>query len=128
MVKSHRPVKPSAGVDKSILAQSAPDGDPTLPCAALHGTILGPSSYTAPRPDGHATAGRPVSRKDDMPSQSPEMNDVLESVWNQFSHQLRAFIRVRVRDEETAEDILQKVLLRIHAKIGTLRDMTKLES
>ncbi|NIN68158.1 MAG: RNA polymerase sigma factor SigZ [Anaerolineae bacterium] len=56
------------------------------------------------------------------------MNDVLESVWNQFSSQLRAFIRARVRDEQTAEDLLQEVFLRIHAKMGTLRDMTKLES
>lgn len=63
-----------------------------------------------------------------MPSQSSEMNDVLEPAWNQFSRQLRTFIRVRVRDEETAEDILQKALLRIQAKIGTLRDMTKMES
>ncbi|TKJ27704.1 MAG: RNA polymerase sigma factor SigZ [Chloroflexi bacterium B3_Chlor] len=56
------------------------------------------------------------------------MTVALESVWDQFSDRLRSFIRARVADEETAEDILQEAFLRIHAKMGTLRDMGKLES
>lgn len=52
----------------------------------------------------------------------------LESVWDQFSHRLRSFIRARVPNEETAEDILQDVFVRIHARVGTLQDLGKLES
>ncbi|MCJ7619580.1 MAG: RNA polymerase sigma factor SigZ, partial [Anaerolineae bacterium] len=50
-----------------------------------------------------------------------------ESVWSQFSDQLRSFIRSRVSDEQTAEDILQDVFLRIHANMGTLKDLSKLQ-
>jgi RNA polymerase sigma-70 factor (ECF subfamily) len=71
---------------------------------------------------------RSLPGKDGMASETVAMNDVLESVWNQFSGQLRSFIRTRVPDEETTEDILQEVFIRIHAKMGALRDMGKLES
>jgi len=63
-----------------------------------------------------------------MKRNAAAMTVALESVWDQFSDRLRSFIRARVADEETAEDILQEVFLRIHAKMGTLRDMGKLES
>ena len=63
-----------------------------------------------------------------MHSQAVTTDKALESVWNQFSDRLHSFIRSRVPDEATAEDILQEVFLRIHAKMGTLRDMGKLES
>ena len=62
-----------------------------------------------------------------MGSETVAMDSVLESIWRQFSGRLRAFIRARVPDEETAEDILQEVFLRIHSKMGTLRDVGKLE-
>jgi hypothetical protein len=61
-------------------------------------------------------------RKDDMYSRAAVTDNILESVWSQFSDQLRSFIRSRVSDEQTAEDILQDVFLRIHAKMGTLKD------
>lgn len=63
-----------------------------------------------------------------MKRNAATMTVALESVWDQFSDRLRSFIRARVPDEETAEDILQEVFLRIHAKIGTLQDLGKLES
>jgi len=56
------------------------------------------------------------------------MNTALEIVWDQLCTRLCSFIRARVPDEDTAEDILQDVFVRIHAKAGTLRDMDKLES
>jgi RNA polymerase sigma-70 factor (ECF subfamily) len=56
------------------------------------------------------------------------MTTTLEIVWDRFSSRLRSFIRARVSDEDTAEDILQEVFVRIHAKMGTLRDVRKLES
>ncbi len=63
-----------------------------------------------------------------MYSQTAIANEALESVWSRFSDRLRSFIRSRVPDDETAEDILQDVFLRIHAKMGMLRDMDRLES
>jgi len=41
---------------------------------------------------------------------------------------LQQFIRTRVEDETTTEDLLQEVFLRIHQQIDTLRDVKKLES
>jgi RNA polymerase sigma-70 factor (ECF subfamily) len=63
-----------------------------------------------------------------MHAQTVISDETLESVWNRFSGRLRSFIRSRVPDEETAEDILQEVFLRIHARMGTLRSQDKLES
>ena len=63
-----------------------------------------------------------------MYSQASVTDKQLESVWSQFSDQLRSFIRARVPDEQTAEDILQDVFLRIHANMGTLRDLSKLQA
>jgi RNA polymerase sigma-70 factor (ECF subfamily) len=63
-----------------------------------------------------------------MHSQAVITDKAVESVWNQFSDRLHSFIRSRVPDEATAEDLLQEVFLRIHARMGTLRDMGKFES
>ena len=63
-----------------------------------------------------------------MHSQAVITDKALESVWTQFSDRLHSFIRSRVPDEATAEDIHQEVFLRIHTKMGTLTDMGKLES
>lgn len=57
------------------------------------------------------------------------MNNVnLESLYLSLSVRLKQFILKRVPDEDTANDILQEVFLKIHAKIDTLKDETKLES
>ena len=62
-----------------------------------------------------------------MCSRSMVTDRTLESVWSQFSDQLRSFIRSRVADEQTAEDILQDVFLRIHANMGMVKDLSKLQ-
>ncbi len=46
----------------------------------------------------------------------------LDSIWRDFHGQLYAFIRRRVPDDPTADDLLQDVFLRIHTRIQTLRD------
>lgn len=51
-----------------------------------------------------------------------------EHAWYALHEPLLAFIRRRVADKETAEDLLQEVFLRIHASTTTLRDEKKLES
>jgi RNA polymerase sigma-70 factor (ECF subfamily) len=52
----------------------------------------------------------------------------IESIWRQFHDPLYAFVRARVADQDAAEDILQDVFLRIHTRIETLRDETKLDA
>jgi RNA polymerase sigma-70 factor (ECF subfamily) len=50
-----------------------------------------------------------------------------ERVWEEFHAPLQQFIRRRVSDEHTAEDILQDVFLRIHQHMDSLKDVRKLE-
>jgi RNA polymerase sigma-70 factor (ECF subfamily) len=45
-----------------------------------------------------------------------------------FHTPLQQFIRRRVSDEVTAEDVLQDVFLKIHQHVETLKDVKKLES
>ena len=52
----------------------------------------------------------------------------LETIWDQYSAQLLAFIRSRVADEYASEDLLQEVFLRIHLNLCCLRNLSKLES
>jgi RNA polymerase sigma-70 factor (ECF subfamily) len=51
-----------------------------------------------------------------------------EAVWETFHTPLQQFIRRRIADESTAEDVLQDVFLKIHQHVDTLRDVKKLES
>jgi RNA polymerase sigma-70 factor, ECF subfamily len=51
-----------------------------------------------------------------------------EHVWEAFHTPLQQFIRRRVSDEATAEDVLQDVFLKIHQHVETLKDVKKLES
>ena len=55
-------------------------------------------------------------------------NVAIEGLWQAFHSRLRQFIRARVSDDDVADDILQNVFIRIHARLHTLRDETKLES
>src|SRR5437870_4579614 len=57
-----------------------------------------------------------------------EMNATVESIWNEVASQLRSFIRSRVRNHATAEDILQDVFLKIHQKLPTVRASERLEA
>ncbi len=50
-----------------------------------------------------------------------------EAVWHALHDRLLRFIRARVEDDASAEDILQEVFLKIHARIGSLRDEERLE-
>ena len=41
-----------------------------------------------------------------------------EAIWKQFHEGLLGFVRRRVRSRETAEDIVQEVMLRVHRQAG----------
>ena len=56
------------------------------------------------------------------------MQTTTERVWGTFHAPLQQFIRRRVSDDATAEDLLQDVFLNIHQHVDTLRDVKKLES
>lgn len=45
-----------------------------------------------------------------------------------FARQLRAFIRRRIRNAATAEDLTQETLLKVYRSRGALRDGTRLEA
>jgi RNA polymerase sigma-70 factor, ECF subfamily len=49
-----------------------------------------------------------------------------EHIYQAFDAPLRRFVRSRIRDEAAAEDVLQEVYLRIHTRIGTLRECRRL--
>ncbi len=55
------------------------------------------------------------------------MTLTLEHVWNEFSEKLGQFIRTRVTDPTTAEDILQDVFVKIQSKLDQLKDPTRLQ-
>lgn len=52
----------------------------------------------------------------------------VEQVYDELDADLRRFIRRRVRDPETAEDLLQDVYLKIHTRVGDLRDEERLQA
>ena len=56
------------------------------------------------------------------------MSMTTEQIWEAFHVPLQQFIRRRIADETTAEDVLQEVFLKIHQHIETLGDVKKLES
>ncbi len=54
------------------------------------------------------------------------MNADLEQIWHEFAAKLGQFIRARVADPATAEDILQDVFVKLQARLGQLKDPAKL--
>ena len=52
----------------------------------------------------------------------------LENIWAEFAARLGRFIRARVADPATAEDILQDVFVRIQSRLDHLRAPAKLQS
>ena len=56
------------------------------------------------------------------------MTATVEEIWQKLASELRGYIRVRISDHATAEDILQDVFVKIHQKLPTLRAGKRLES
>ena len=56
------------------------------------------------------------------------MTASVENIWQEFSAKLRQFIRSRVPDDATADDLLQDVFLKIQTRIGQLEDSSRLQS
>jgi RNA polymerase sigma-70 factor (ECF subfamily) len=54
--------------------------------------------------------------------------NMIEEIWNKYHSNLLAFIRKRINDNDAAEDILQDIFVRVHSRIDTLENKSKLES
>ncbi|WP_227018679.1 RNA polymerase sigma factor SigZ [Sinanaerobacter chloroacetimidivorans] len=52
----------------------------------------------------------------------------IEKMWEELSKPLKRFIKLRVKSDQDAEDILQNVFYKIQTNIGGLRDVDKLNS
>jgi RNA polymerase sigma-70 factor, ECF subfamily len=52
----------------------------------------------------------------------------MENIWLQMHDKLLAYILKSIPDKAIAEDLLQEVFIRIHNKINTLADDTKLQA
>ncbi len=51
-----------------------------------------------------------------------------QDVWIQYHNDLKRYIISKVRDINLADDILQEAFIKIHTKLHTLNDVTKLKS
>jgi RNA polymerase sigma-70 factor, ECF subfamily len=56
------------------------------------------------------------------------MTTAIERIWNQHAEQLRGFIHRRIPDASVVDDVLQEVFVKIHTRIASLRDETRLQS
>ena len=50
----------------------------------------------------------------------------LDSVWEEFSGQIRGYLLQKVKQRDDADDLLQEIFIKIHNNIGTLQDEKKL--
>lgn len=50
-----------------------------------------------------------------------------ETLWREFSSPLRSFLRGRTRSNADADDLLQEVFVRIHQRLPTLHDTSKIQ-
>ncbi len=55
-----------------------------------------------------------------------ESTDTVSLLWDESRKRLRSFIAKRVRNDADADDILQDVFVKIHQRIGELRDPDKI--
>jgi RNA polymerase sigma-70 factor, ECF subfamily len=56
------------------------------------------------------------------------MTVTVENIWQEFSSKVWQFIRSRVSDDATADDILQDVFLKIQKRLDQLDDSSKVQS
>ncbi|HAH23755.1 MAG TPA: hypothetical protein DCL77_08360, partial [Prolixibacteraceae bacterium] len=56
------------------------------------------------------------------------MEQKTNELWTRFSDSLHRFILAKVKNEALADDLLQDTFIRIHSKIDSLRDETKVQA
>jgi RNA polymerase sigma-70 factor (ECF subfamily) len=50
----------------------------------------------------------------------------VEEIYNSFDTDLGTFVSAKIRDPDAAEDVLQDIYLKIHSRVGTVRDEEKI--
>ena len=50
-----------------------------------------------------------------------------QDVWNTYADDLNYFILSKIKDKTSADDVLQDTFLKIHTKLHTLKDVSKLK-
>ena len=70
------------------------------------------------------------SRDEELVHQSLDDEDenAFEILYHRYEVPLLNFFYRRVRDWETAQDLVQETFIRVHAHLGTLRDRKKFSS
>jgi RNA polymerase sigma-70 factor (ECF subfamily) len=56
-----------------------------------------------------------------------KMNHTTEALWQTFSGSMRGFILKKVQNPDVTEDILQETFIRIHSKIDSVKDETRIK-
>lgn len=51
-----------------------------------------------------------------------------QEVWNQYANDVKRFIMSKVKNTTVTDDILQETFIKVHTKLHTLNDVTKLKS
>ena len=57
-----------------------------------------------------------------------DLNTKTERIWKEFYAKLKWFVIKHVSNVDTAEDILQKVFIKVHSHLDTLREEKKLQN
>ncbi|WP_299107472.1 sigma-70 family RNA polymerase sigma factor [uncultured Tenacibaculum sp.] len=50
-----------------------------------------------------------------------------QQVWTKYADDIRYFILSKVKDKDITEDVLQDTFIKVHTKLHTLKDITKLK-
>ncbi|MFC5046496.1 sigma-70 family RNA polymerase sigma factor [Aquimarina hainanensis] len=49
-------------------------------------------------------------------------------IWNTYKDEISSFIRRKVNDTHVAEDLIQETFIKVHLKIGKVKDKTKIRA
>jgi RNA polymerase sigma-70 factor (ECF subfamily) len=52
----------------------------------------------------------------------------IEALWKEYHDALRRFIQKRIGDESAIDDLLQDIFVKVHSRIDTLKDSTRVRS
>ena len=63
-----------------------------------------------------------------MPVLHAPTAELTEAIWRDYHARLHAFVARRVSDPSDVDDIVQEVFLKIHTRLGSLRESQKLQS
>jgi RNA polymerase sigma-70 factor (ECF subfamily) len=88
------------------------------------GAGAGPGAADRRRDDISPAESAPVP-----PARQAEEKQVAvttDTIWREFSGQLRSFVQRRGADSSAADDILQEVFIRVHTRLHTLKDTRRL--